>query len=64
MPIKIYFKTVKCPCCKWSGRVRRDFDFPKSMRVCDNCQSDFNTSGDITYNGVLDKENHKNIQFI
>ena len=57
MPIKKILKSVTCPCCETKGQVRRDFDFPKTMRVCTGCGSDFNTSGDITFNAVLDREN-------
>lgn len=50
-PVKIFLKSITCPFCKTKGQVRRDFDFPKSMRVCEKCFSDFNTSGDITFAG-------------
>ena len=40
-------KTVKCPCCKEKGRVRRDYDYPKHLRCCKGCFADFDTSGEI-----------------
>ena len=46
-------KSVQCPFCNKKGHVRRDFDFPKTMRVCTSCFSDFNTSGDITFEGNI-----------
>ncbi len=46
-PIVRWLKTVKCPLCD-SSKVRRDFDFPKTMKVCENCGCEFNTAGDIT----------------
>lgn len=46
IPLIHWLKTVKCPVCK-QKRVRRDFDFPKTMRCCEACGCDFNTYGDI-----------------
>ena len=47
-PIKIYLKTISCPVCNTKGMVRKDFDYPKTMRCCEKCGADFNTKGDIT----------------
>ncbi len=46
-PIVRCLKTVKCPLCD-KYKIRRDFDFPKTIRVSENCGCEFNTTGDIT----------------
>ncbi len=39
-----------CPCCNKKDNVRKDFDFPKTVRCCDNCGADFMTNGEIIFN--------------
>jgi len=46
IPLIHWLKTIKCPVCRLK-KVRRDFDFPKTLRCCESCGCDFNTSGDI-----------------
>ena len=48
-PTVIKVKT-KCPCCNSSNNVRRDFDYPKTMRCCDACGCDFLTAKTIVLN--------------
>lgn len=49
IPLIRWLKTIKCPLCK-SKKVRKDFDFPMTVRCCESCGCDFNTSGDILLN--------------
>lgn len=38
----------KCPCCN-STNIRKDFDYPKTMRCCNKCGADFDIYGEITF---------------
>lgn len=37
-----------CPKCG-STNVRKDYDFPKTMRVCNNCFADYDITGEIIF---------------
>jgi len=34
------YKKISCPCCN-NKNIRKDYDFPETMRVCKNCGCDF-----------------------
>ncbi len=42
-------KQEKCPVCE-SENIRADFDFPKTMRCCKQCGSDFLSDGEVVLN--------------
>jgi hypothetical protein len=37
-----------CPKCG-SHNVRDDFDFPDTMRCCENCGADYNSEGELVF---------------
>lgn len=39
----------KCPVCE-STHIRKDFDFPNTMRCCKDCGADFMIDGEIILN--------------
>lgn len=55
---------MKCPICQ-SKNIRKDYDFPETMRACEDCGSEWvidtkDSSFDITLNTRdLEKENRK-----
>ena len=45
-----YGMLLQCPVCE-SKNTRNDFDFPDTMRDCDDCGSEWNIDNDIVLNG-------------
>jgi len=43
-------KSQKCPVCG-STDTRTDYDNPQSMKICNQCRSEWTNDGDITFNG-------------
>jgi len=41
---------TNCPCCGKSDNVRKDYDYPKTLRLCDTCGCDFDTDKQTIFN--------------
>lgn len=50
IPVDEHGMKLQCPVCK-SMNTRKDFDFPDTMRDCDDCGSEWNIDNDIVLNG-------------
>lgn len=49
IPIEELVFDTECPVCK-STLIRKDFDYPDTMRCCKDCGADFDITGEIILN--------------